>query len=222
MSLKRGIPATGGVKDPKARQVLDAIIENLRDLKPSAAVAETIVSVGGAVARGVRTALLRLVNSGGGTPVGVSLTADTLTLRTLSAGANISVSVVDGAIVIATTGSVAVSGVAPIEVSGAGAVSINVPGLAAETFAAGSHVFLVHNGAAYKKASLGNFAGVSSAGQAQWKIPVVDASGGIVFKTVTELLLGAVTTTKDPVAGDKPLTLDAVNALFWANSAECL
>lgn len=221
MSIRRGIPGTGGIRDPKTRQVIDAIVENLRAIGESAPAA-ALVSMGGAVASVVRSAVLRLVNSGGGTPVGVSIAADTLTLRTLKGSANIQLAIVDGAIVISTgDGTWTVTGAAPIEVTVGGEVSINVPGLAAETFAAGSHVFLVHNGAAYKKVSLGNFAGVSSTGQAQWKIPVVNATGSIEFKTITELLLGAVTTTKDPVVGDKPLTLDSLSALFWANSGEC-
>ena len=267
--LVRGLPSTQGIRDPAVRRWLDAAGENLRAL--SNGVIQAAEPSAGTRTQTTTGTALSLRNTGGGLPVVVSAAGGVLSARTLAAGDNMTLKVVDGALVFAATpegaaGTVtnvgdagegvaidftagllrvrklkagsnitltvleggeleiaaagSVTGVAPIAVDGA-EISLDVPGLAEEAFDAGTHVLLVHNGSGYAKAQLGNLAEVDAAGVAAWKIPVADGSGGVAWKTITEILVGAVTTAKDPVAGDTPLAKDAGGALYWGGSGAC-
>lgn len=91
-SILRGIPGTGGVKDPATRRVLDAVVDNLRRMAPQPVQSGTPTSAIPAVTRTVVTretqtvGEFKLLNTGGGVPLGSRPQPDTLQLRTLTVG----------------------------------------------------------------------------------------------------------------------------------------
>lgn len=103
--MARGIPSTISVADENLRRIINAIVENLRGVKVDAGGNVSIggVSIGTGDGGGAKDLSLR--NLGGGSPVGVSISNGRLTMRTVTAGTNITLSTnADGSLGIAAAG----------------------------------------------------------------------------------------------------------------------
>lgn len=99
--LFRGLPATGGVADYRTRQVLDGVIENLRQSNLTVASSGAVYSGTAPTTPTVYNSIL--TNLGGGAPVGVDFANNALRLRTLVGKSPITVAATGNTITVGIT-----------------------------------------------------------------------------------------------------------------------